>query len=174
MQSPEPTFSDDAGSVQILSPALSEAQSGADEDGFKAYKASELQAQFGTGTSSHTPLPSVPPTPSRQSSEVKPAPTESEDAGEEEVWEYRGQLLTRSALSLVLRQEALAVADSSGQYAGAVSYDDIRKAWIPQWAKKLTPADVAEGEIPSTNPNDFKQKKRDPYGNKIGWRNDQM
>lgn len=105
---------------------------------------------------------------------MPPSPSVSEVSTEQELWEYRGQILTRSALSLVLRQETLALADSSGQYAGAVSWDDIRNAWIPRWAEKLGPGDVVEGEIPSTNPNDFKARRKDEWGNRIGWRDGQM
>jgi hypothetical protein len=61
------------------------------------------------------------------------------------------------------------MADSSGQYAGEVSWDELRNAWIPKWAEKLKIGDLAEGEVPNTNPADFKVKKRDAWGNKIGW-----
>lgn len=73
-----------------------------------------------------------------------------------------------------MRQEALAMADSSCQYAGEVSWDDVRNAWIPNWAEKLKSHELAEGEIPSTNPADFKYKKTDAWGNKIGWYNGRM
>ncbi|KAK4686644.1 hypothetical protein P7C73_g3490, partial [Tremellales sp. Uapishka_1] len=137
--------------------------------------ASSLEQSYSTGQKglSSLPLsgnvtPSLPPsgsaTPSRQP--VSPISESSED---EELWEYRGQTLTRSALSLVIRQENLAMADSSGQYTGQVSWDEIRNAWIPNWAEKLQAKDVMEGEIPSTNPADFKVKKKDPWQNKIGW-----
>ena len=78
--------------------------------------------------------------------------------------------MTRSALSLVLRQEHLAFADSSGQYAGQVEWDEVRNAWIPEWAEPLRAEDLADGEVPITNPADFKVKKTDAWGNKIGWR----
>ena len=88
---------------------------------------------------------------------------------EPEIWEYRGTQLTRSALSLVLRQERLAMADSSGQYVGEMSWDDLRNAWIPNWAEKLKPSEVAEGELPNTNPAEYTVRRRDAWGNKIGW-----
>ena len=66
------------------------------------------------------------------------------------------------------------MADSSGQYAGEVSWDDLRNAWIPKWAKKLKPKDLAEGELPNTNPAEFEVKKKDAWGNRIGWRDGQM
>ena len=72
-------------------------------------------------------------------------------------------------MDLVLRQEALAVADSSGQYAGAVSWDDLRRAWIPKNVVKLKDTDLAAGEMPSTNPADYEVKMEDDFGNKIGW-----
>lgn len=87
----------------------------------------------------------------------------------EEIWEYRGQFLTRSALDLVLRQETLAQADSSGQYAGEVSWDDLRCAWIPVWVKKLKLSDLVEGEIPDSSPAGFQERDTDAWGNKIGW-----
>jgi hypothetical protein len=131
---------------------------------------SDLQARFGTG-----PLPglsSIPTSRTRNDTTAPPSPAISTAASsEQELWEYRDQLLTRSALSLVLRQEALAQADSSGQYAGEVSWDEIRNAWIPVWAEKLGKPDVAEGEVPDTNPAGFKVKRRDAWGNKVGWRN---
>jgi hypothetical protein len=64
------------------------------------------------------------------------------------------------------------MADSSGQYRGEVSWDDVRNAWIPKWAVKLKPEDLAEGEVPTTNPADFKIKEEDAWGNKISWRED--
>jgi len=73
-----------------------------------------------------------------------------------------------------MRQEALAMADSSGQYPGRISWDEIRKAWIPDWAEKLAPGDVAEGEVPDTNPAGFQEKRKDAWGNRIGWRDGRM
>lgn len=61
------------------------------------------------------------------------------------------------------------MADSSGQYAGEVSWDDLRNCWIPKWAEKLKEEDVAEGEIGDNNPNGYKVKKKDAWGNRIGW-----
>ena len=34
---------------------------------------------------------------------------------------------------------------------------------------KLKPEDLAPGEIPSTNPDDFEVRDEDEFGNKIGW-----
>jgi hypothetical protein len=96
------------------------------------------------------------------------------EESEPEIWEYRGHHLTRSALSLVRRQELLAFADSSGQYAGEVSWDDWRNAWIPNWAEKLRPGEVAEGELGDTNPAEYKVKRKDAWGNKIGWMDGRM
>ncbi|KAK1921884.1 hypothetical protein DB88DRAFT_548271 [Papiliotrema laurentii] len=128
--------------------------------------ASDLEAAFGTGP---IPPPSVRTISAQSPSALKPPPSPTDTEGSQEVWEYRGNLLTRSALSLVLRQEALARADSSGQYAGEVSWDNVRNAWIPKWAEKMKPEEVLEGEIPSTNPADFRIKRKDPWGNEIGW-----
>lgn len=33
----------------------------------------------------------------------------------------------------------------------------------------MKPEEVLEGEIPSTNPADFRIKRKDPWGNEIGW-----
>ncbi|ORX38667.1 hypothetical protein BD324DRAFT_375833 [Kockovaella imperatae] len=132
--------------------------------------ANELEARFGTGhIPTVRPKPNVPATPRRASQESDPS-----GESEPEVWEYRGNLLTRSALDLVMRQERLAFADSSGQYAGEISWDDLRNAWIPAWAEKLRPEDLADGEVPNTNPAEFVQKKEDAWANKIGWRDGQM
>jgi len=143
-----------------------------DPDLYSIDNAADLQAMYGTGpigtpskTVSLAPTPATPKAPSEPS---------EPDTEEPEVWEYRGNLLTRSALSLVLRQEALAKADSSGQYAGEVSWDDLRNAWIPKWAEKLRPEEVADGEIPSTNPAMYRMKKKDAWGNRIGWRDGVM
>ena len=157
-----------------ISPSLSKASSRSstpDPDHSNIRSASELQARFGTGS---IPTPSkassVAPTPATPAS-----PASSDTASDEpEIWEYRGNLLTRSALSLVMRQEALARADSSGQYAGEVSWDDVRNAWIPKWAEKAKVDDLADGELPSTNPADFKVKRKDAWGNTIGWRDGVM
>ena len=144
----------------------SSASSTSSDAEFQNLGAGELEKRFGTGPFP-TPRPSAPATPRRtsKSSSVEPEP---------EVWEYRGNLLTRSALDLVLRQERLAMADSSGQYAGEVSWDDLRNAWIPRWAEKLKPEDLADGEIPNTNPAEFVEKKKDAWGNRIGWRDGRM
>lgn len=72
-------------------------------------------------------------------------------------------------MDLVQRQEALAIADSTGQYSGDVSWDDLRRAWIPKNILKLKETDLAPGEVPSTNPADFEVKAEDDFGNKIGW-----
>lgn len=77
--------------------------------------------------------------------------------------------MTRSALELIQTQEKLAMADSSGQYAGAVSWDDLRNCWIPQWAEKLGMNDLADGEIPNTDPRCYTEQRKDAWGNKIGW-----
>lgn len=61
------------------------------------------------------------------------------------------------------------MADSSGQYAGEVEWDELRNCWIPIWAEKLRPGDLADGELGDTNPANFKERKRDAWGNKIGW-----
>ena len=139
-------------------------------------KASDLEALYGTGpisapskTVSLAPTPAVPGTPREP-----PSPADTDTESEPEIWEYKGNLLTRSALSLVMRQEALAKADSSGQYAGEVSWDDLRNAWVPKWAEKFKEEDMAEGEIPPTNPAEFKVKRKDAWGNTIGWRDGTM
>ncbi|WVQ99856.1 hypothetical protein IAU59_006999 [Kwoniella sp. CBS 9459] len=154
---------------------------------FQAMTNSELQSAYGTGQSTPTPKPlpglssynatpssSTYKTPTPASASKAATPAESEDAdsdsdSDQEVWEYRGQLLTRSALDLVLRQETLAQADSSGQWAGEVSWDDVRKAWIPHYVQKLKVSDLADGEVPDTTPAGFKVKEKDAWGNKIGF-----
>jgi hypothetical protein len=73
-----------------------------------------------------------------------------------------------------MRQEALAMADSSGQYAGEVSWDDVRQAWVPKWVEKVKESELVDGELPSTNPADFKVKRKDAWGNAIGWRDGRM
>ena len=159
-------------SPSAVSPASSRAASPTrdtvTDSNFHSYSAaSDLQAAYGTGP--FPGLSSVPP--------ARPKPS-SEDEGEEEeepeVWEYRGNLLTHSALSLVLRQEALALADSSGQYSGDLSWDDLRNCWIPNWAEKLRKADLAEGELPDTNPAGFRTRRKDDWGNRIGWKDGRM
>jgi hypothetical protein len=72
-------------------------------------------------------------------------------------------------MDLVERQEALAIADSTGQYGADVSWDDLRRAWIPKNILKLKDTDLAPGEVPSTNPADFEVEVEDDFGNKIGW-----
>jgi hypothetical protein len=68
----------------------------------------------------------------------------------------------------------LATADSSGQYAGEVSFDDVRNAWIPKWAAKLKSHELVEGELPDTNPANYTMRTEDDFGNKIGWWNGRM
>ncbi|RSH81411.1 hypothetical protein EHS25_006943 [Saitozyma podzolica] len=133
----------------------------------------DLRSSNSHPTASAPASVSATPTPQRSAAPSPPASPGSPDS-EKSIWEYRGHLLTRSALELVMRQEALAMADSSGQYAGEVSWDDVRNAWIPSWAEKLKSHELAEGEIPSTNPADFKYRKADAWGNKIGWYNGRM
>jgi hypothetical protein len=136
--------------------------------GYKAFSADSLTAMYGAGPQSAQThgisdrpyagaLTSLPPSPASATSSQK------------SVFEYRGHRLTRSALDLVRRQEALAQADSSGQYAGEVSWDDLRNAWIPKWAAKLTPCDVADDGLPDTNPASYRERTTDDWGNKIGW-----
>lgn len=145
----------------------------------KSIDMKDLQTSFGTGVSTPArPLPGLSsfnatstgipakPTPTPSSS---PAASVAGTDSSEEIWEYRGQLLSPSALDLVLRQETLAQADSSGQYAGEVSWDDLRGTWIPIWVKKLKVSDLAEGEIPDSSPAGFQERDTDAWGNKIGW-----
>jgi len=134
------------------------------DDNLQALAASALESRFGTG-----PIPSAPtPVKTRAPS---PTPSAASDSSLDSVslYEYRNQILTASALDLIMRQEALATADSSGQYAGDVSWDDLRKAWIPKNVIKLKNTDLAVGEIPSNNPDEFEIKGEDDFGNKIGW-----
>jgi len=136
------------------------------DDNLQALAASALESRFGTGPMRS---PAITPRPSRAPTRApSPAPSDS-SLDSVSLYEYRGQILTASAMDLVLRQEALAVADSSGQYAGAVSWDDLRRAWIPKNIIKLKDTDLAAGEIPSTNPADYEVKMEDDFGNKIGW-----
>ncbi|KAK6910589.1 hypothetical protein I203_104621 [Kwoniella mangroviensis CBS 8507] len=163
-------------STPDLSPIPSVPSSSPSSPKFTSMTASDLQKQYGTGTGQTTPLPglssyqptpqpSVPP--SRRASSPNPS---SGSSASQEIWEYRGQLLTASALDLVLREEMLLMADSSNQYAGEVTYDDLRKCWIPKHVRKLRPSDLTtDGEIPDTTPAGFKLKEKDEWGNKIGW-----
>ncbi|ODN92795.1 hypothetical protein L198_05590 [Cryptococcus wingfieldii CBS 7118] len=156
---------------------VSSTPSSAGDAVFKGMSVKDLQDSFGTGVT--TPTPALPGLSSYNAPSsgptAKPTPTPSSPASatgseeSQEIWEYRGQLLTRSALDLVLRQEMLEQADSSGQYAGEVSWDDLRGAWIPKWAKKLKKSDLAEGEVPDSNPATFKEKDEDEWGNEIGF-----
>ncbi|WWC90849.1 uncharacterized protein L201_005786 [Kwoniella dendrophila CBS 6074] len=143
----------------------------------------ELQKQYGTGdtTIKEGQLPGLssyrettePYTSVPKSKVVTKEEKGDEDEEEEgEVWEYRGQLLTASALDLVLREEMLLQADSSNQYSGQVTYDDLRKCYIPKHIQKLKIPDLTDpenGEIPDTTPSGFKLKTEDEWGNKIGW-----
>nr|XP_031860099.1 uncharacterized protein CI109_004463 [Kwoniella shandongensis]KAA5527171.1 hypothetical protein CI109_004463 [Kwoniella shandongensis] len=159
-------------------PSVSSSTSSTPSDpNFKSMDISDLQANYGTGVrapasplpglSSYRPSP-APSTP--KPAAATPATPDTSSETSQEIWEYRDQLLTRSALDLVLAQEALAQADSSGQYAGEVSWDDLRKAWIPKWVEKLKPGDLADDdEVPDLTPGGFKIKTKDEWGNKIGW-----
>lgn len=166
----------------ILSPpvlsSFSSCPSSPGASDFKSIDMKDLQTSFGTGVS--TPARPLPGLSSFNATSTgipaKPTPTPSSPAASvagtdssEEIWEYRGQLLSPSALDLVLRQETLAQADSSGQYAGEVSWDDLRGTWIPIWVKKLKVRDLAEGEIPDSSPAGFQERDTDAWGNKIGW-----
>ncbi|OWT39140.1 hypothetical protein C362_03305, partial [Cryptococcus neoformans Bt1] len=160
-----------------LSPASSR-HSSPNASEFKSIDVKELQTLFGTGVSTHvTPLlrlSSFNATPTGIAAKPTPAPSSpavsvAGSDSSEEIWEYRGQFLTRSALDLVLRQETLAQADSSDQYAGEVSWDDLRCAWIPVWVKKLKLGDLVEGETPDSSPAGFQERDTDAWGNKIGW-----
>ncbi|OXG49322.1 hypothetical protein J010_03683 [Cryptococcus neoformans] len=159
-------------------PPASSRHSSPNASEFKSIDVKELQTLFGTGVSTHTTpllrLSSFNATPTGIAAKPTPAPSSpavslAGSDSSEEIWEYRGQFLTRSALDLVLRQETLAQADSSGQYAGEVSWDDLRCAWIPVWVKKLKLSDLVEGEIPDSSPAGFQERDTDAWGNKIGW-----
>lgn len=171
-----------AADTSILSPAVlspsSSFPSSPNASEFKSIDMKELQTLFGTGVSTPvTPLSglsSFDATPTDTTAKPTRAPSSSAVSvagsdSSEEIWEYRGQFLTRSALDLVLRQETLAQADSSGQYAGEASWDDLRGTWIPVWVKKLKLSDLAEGEIPDSSPAGFQERDTDAWGNKIGW-----
>ncbi|WVQ68174.1 uncharacterized protein L199_006380 [Kwoniella botswanensis] len=163
-------------STPDLSPIPSLSSSSPSSPKFTSMTASDLQMHYSTGQTTPTPLPglssyqptpqtSVPP--SRRTSSPTPS---SGSSASQEIWEYRGQLLTASALDLVLREEMLLMADSSNQYAGEVTYDDLRKCWTPKHVRKLRPSDLTtDGEIPDTTPAGFKLKEKDEWGNKIGW-----
>ena len=144
-----------------------------------------IQSRYGTGPIPSRALPALvassigtpdDPLPvSREKGKAKaeapPSPAGSTISSLDSIslYDYRGQTLTASALDLVLRQETLALADSTGQYTGEVSWDDVRNAWVPNWVVKLKPEDLGQGEIPSTNPADFEVRGEDEWGNKIGW-----
>lgn len=136
--------------------------------------ASDLQQMYGTGPIPTPSRTSSAPQASNSNATPHPPPSPTDTEASQEIWEYRGNLLTRSVLSLVMRQEALAKADSSGQYAGEVSWDDVRNAWIPKWAEKMKPEDLADGELANPNPAEFKVRREDAWGNKIGWRDGVM
>ncbi|EIW67349.1 hypothetical protein TREMEDRAFT_33729 [Tremella mesenterica DSM 1558] len=134
-----------------------------------------LQEKFGTGPIS-SPSGPTPQVQTANKVEGKGKGKEEEDSDsdssseeEQEIWEFEGNRYTRSALDLVLRYRSLALADSSGQYNGEVSWDDLREAWIPNWAEKLKVGDVAEGVIPDLNPANYQIKDHDAWGNKILW-----
>ena len=138
------------------------------DDNLQALAASALESRFGTG-----PMPSPAATPQVSRAPTRaPSPVPSDSSLDSvSLYEYRGQILTASAMDLVERQEALAIADSTGQYGADVSWDDIRRAWIPKNIIKLKDTDLVAGEVPSTNPADFEVKVEDDFGNKIGWTN---
>ena len=123
-------------------------------------------------SSRSTPLPGLSSTAAPLTPLSPNSPSDSES--DRETWEYRGHILTASALSLVLQQEKLALADSSGQYAGDVDWDNLRQAWIPVWAEKLHAWDVAEGEVPDVDPMNYQVKRKDDWGNRVAWRDGQM
>ncbi|WWD02470.1 hypothetical protein V865_000510 [Kwoniella europaea PYCC6329] len=163
-------------STPDLSPIPSISSSSPSSPKFTSMTASDIQKQFGTGQTTPATLPGLSsyqptPQPSVPPSRRAPSPTPSSGSStSQEIWEYRGQLLTASALDLVLREEMLLMADSSNQYAGEVTYDDLRKCWIPKHVRKLRPSDLTtDGEIPDTTPAGFKLKEKDEWGNKIGW-----
>ena len=136
------------------------------DDNLQALAASALESRFGTGL---MPSPAATPQVSRAPTRA-PSPVPSDSSLDSvSLYEYRGQILTASAMDLVQRQEALAIADSSGQYCGEVSWDDLRGAWIPKNILKLKETDLAPGEVPSSNPADFEVKTEDDFGNQIGW-----
>jgi hypothetical protein len=139
------------------------------DDNLQALAASALQSRFGTGPiPTPSPAPSVSTSRNHQIRPPSPAPSDS-SLDSVSLYEYRGQILTASALDLVQRQEAIATADSSGQYAGAVSWDDLRRAWVPKNVVKLKDTDLAIGEVPDLNPANYEIKTEDEFGNAIGW-----
>ena len=152
------------------------------DDEHEALSGADLQVRFGTGPIATPTLPRatigtpddpIPRDKGKSKALAPTSPTPSSSSGSSlssiSLYDYRGQILTASALDLVMRQEALAIADSTGQYTGEVTWDDIRKAWIPHYVVKLKEHDLAPGEIPSTNPDDYEVKREDDFGNKIGW-----
>ncbi|WWC63119.1 uncharacterized protein I303_105719 [Kwoniella dejecticola CBS 10117] len=169
------------------------------EPDFTSMSSKQLLEQFGTGAGTGTkttPLPglssyqsttypsySIPLVPAHSGTRAGSVSSANSDSeSDPEIWEYRGNRLTASALQLVLSQEMQMAADSSGQYAGEVSWDDLRKIWIPKHVAKLKVSDLTnqvdnpdqdpeglEGELPDTTPAGFKLKEEDEWGNKIGW-----
>lgn len=179
---PTPVGSPLASPYFSASPTMSSISSGSQtpalEGGsFERIEGPTLEERFGTGpmpSASNTPATSAAGTPAGAATPkppMSPVPEGSEDGDTEEgsVWEYKGHLLTRSALDLVLRQEALAMADSSGQYVGDVSWDELRDTWIPAWARKLKPGDIPDGDVPDLDPANYVERNLDQWGNKIGW-----
>ncbi|WVW85799.1 hypothetical protein I302_107837 [Kwoniella bestiolae CBS 10118] len=159
-------------STPDLSPIPSISSSGSSPI-YKSMTPKDLQNTYGTGPtpalpglSSYNPTPQISIPPSRRPS----SPVRSSSGSAQEIWEYRGHLFTPSGLDLALRAEMLQMADSSNQYAGEVTYDDLRKCWIPKHVQKLRNSDLtADGEVPDTTPAGFKLKEKDEWGNKIGW-----
>jgi hypothetical protein len=111
------------------------------------------------------------------SAPAQPTPIPTSNSGPEpepELYEYGGHILTRSALSLVILQERMKQADSSGQYYGDVQWDPVRETWIPVYVKPLRESDVGDGDVPDRNPANFEVREEDEFGNRIGWSADQM
>lgn len=176
------TTSQSQKSILKVSAPVSQAPSSDDE--METLAGAAITSRYGTGpilpspalptmvaSSIGTPDDPIPASSTKTKAKPKsPSPASSTSSLDSiSLYDYRGQILTASALDLVLRQETLALADSTGQYAGKVSWDDVRKAWIPQWVNKLKQDELAPGEVPSTNPADFEVRGEDEFGNKIGW-----
>ncbi|WVR07380.1 hypothetical protein IAU60_004421 [Kwoniella sp. DSM 27419] len=159
------------------SPVLSSSSTDPISPIYRNLTTAQLRSAYGTGPLDPPPKQGTSPLPGLSSYNqprqpaptAPPSPSYSDWSTDPEIWEYRGHRLTGSALDLVLREEMLAQADSSGQYAGEVSWDDLRQTWIPKHVQKLKATNLAEGEVPDTTPAGFKVKTVDEWGNRIGW-----
>lgn len=161
------TISLESDRTPTLSSRLKRAPRVAEAEGDDSPGISETQALI-------YPEPAAAVAPEPPATDADAGADDASETDNKSVFSYRGHRLTRSALELVLAQEALAQADSSGQYAGPVSFDEQRGGWIPDDVKPLGVGDTARGEVPDTDPATYTPKREDQWGNRIGFRGGRM